>query len=132
MPTVEFEREGVVVEARAGQTLLAVADAAGVQLFRGLWPALHCRRRPGWCRRCKVWVRAGGRARAALACRVTVDGPLAVHTRPGGPPTTPSLAARAPAWDNALSARTARRATGTGASADAAADRGGPAGGENR
>ena len=59
VPKVEFEREGVVVEARAGQTLLEVAEASGVELFRGLWPELHCRTRKGWCRRCKVWVRQG-------------------------------------------------------------------------
>ena len=104
MPRVEFEREGVVVEARAGQTLLEVADGAGVELVRGLWPGLRCRRRHGWCRRCKVWIRGGdGKARAALACRVTVDEALVVHSRAGGPATRPRLDATAPAWKNALS-----------------------------
>jgi ferredoxin len=129
VPKVEFEREGVVVEAHAGQTLLEVADAAGVELVRGIWPGLRCRRRPGWCNRCKVWVRPqddgapdavnpptakertrlrlNGRVRGAmrLACQVEVRGDVRVHTRAGGPGTTPSLDAGAPAWKNAMSAR---------------------------
>lgn len=101
---VEFEREGVVVEARAGQTVLDVAEAAGVQLFRGLWPELHCDRRRGWCRRCKVWVRRDGApATLALACKVTVEGDLGVQTRSGGPAPSPSLASDALEWKNALS-----------------------------
>ncbi len=128
MPKVEFEREGVTVEARAGQTLLAVAEAAGVELFRGLWPGLHCRRAPGWCNRCKVWVRGdapgavnaptkkerarlrlNGRVRGELrlACQVTLAGDVRVHTRAGGPAARPSLEPGAPAWKNALSNRPA-------------------------
>ncbi len=101
---VEFEREGVVAEARAGQTLLAVAEAAGVELVRGLWPALRCRRRTGWCRRCKVWVAEdGGAAELRLACEVEVRRDLRVHTRAGGPRPAPSLATGAPSWKNAIS-----------------------------
>ena len=104
MARIEFEREGVVVEARAGQTLLEVAEAAGVELFRGLWPELHCRRQKGWCRRCTVWVsESGGAATRRLACRVTVRDGLNVHTRAGGPRPAPSLETGAPAWKNAVS-----------------------------
>lgn len=124
MPKVDFEREGVVVEARAGQTLLEVADAAGVELFRGIWPGLHCKRRRGWCNRCKVWVRPegaqainpptdketarlrfNGRVRGSmrLACQVEVRGNLQVQTRAGGPAPRPSLKSSAPEWKNALS-----------------------------
>jgi ferredoxin len=123
VPKVEFEREGVVVDARAGQTLLEVADSAGVQLFRGIWPELHCKLRRGWCNRCKIWVRAdasainpptdkekarlrlNGRVRGSmrLACQVTVRGDVSVQTRAGGPPPRPSLTSSAPGWKNALS-----------------------------
>ena len=126
MPKVEFEREGVVADARAGQTLLEVAEAAGVELFRGLWPELHCRRNRGWCNRCKVWVgaespeavnpptarerarfRLNGRVQGSmrLACQVEVRGDVRVHTRAGGPAVAPSVVAGAPAWKNAMSAR---------------------------
>lgn len=126
MPKVEFEREGVVADARPGQTLLEVAEAAGVTVFRGIWPELRCRRSHGWCNRCKVWVRAdspeainpptaaertrvrlNGRVQGSmrLACQVEVRGDVRVHTRAGGPATAPSLGAEAPAWQNALSAR---------------------------
>lgn len=128
MPKVEFEREGVTVDARAGQTLLEVAEAAGVEIFRGIWPGLRCRRRPGWCNRCKLWVaaetpdainpptvkerarlRLNGRVQGAmrLACQVTVSGDVRVHTRAGGSPAAPSLGAQAPGWKNAQSARPA-------------------------
>ena len=101
---VEFEREGVLVEADAGQTLLAVAEAAGVELFRGLWPELHCRRRTGWCRRCVVWVAEdGGAATRRLACKVAVRSETRVHTRAGGPMPPPSLRTGAPPWKHALS-----------------------------
>jgi ferredoxin len=104
---VEFEREGIVVEARAGQTLLEVAEAAGVDVFRGLWPGLHCRRRMGWCRRCTVWVAEdGGAATMRLACSVAVaERALRVHTRAGGPRPQPSLETGAPSWKNALSGK---------------------------
>ena len=126
MPKVEFEREGIVAEARPGQSLLQVAEAAGVELFRGIWPGLHCRRRLGWCNRCKVWVRAesteavnpptakeqarlriNGRVTGSLrlACQVEVRGDVQVHTRAGGPGQAPSLATGAPEWRNALSVR---------------------------
>jgi ferredoxin len=106
VPKVEFEREGVVVEARAGQTLLEVAEEAGVEVFRGLWPELHCQKQRGWCRRCKVWVRdEGAPATMRLACQVEVRADLSVHTRSGGPAVRPSLETGAPAWKNALSNR---------------------------
>lgn len=101
---VEFEREGVVVEAHAGQTVYDVAEAAGVPLVRGMWPELRCGARRGWCRRCTVWVRHdGGVATRALACKVPIDADLGVQTRAGGPAPSPSLEAAAPAWKNALS-----------------------------
>ncbi|MDB4965716.1 MAG: 2Fe-2S iron-sulfur cluster binding domain protein [Myxococcales bacterium] len=126
MPKVDFEREGIVVEARPGQTLLEVADAAGVQLFRGMWPELHCKSRHGWCNRCKVWVssdapeatnpptdkekgrlRINGRVRGSmrLACQVELRGDVRVQTRAGGPVARPSLTSSAPGWKNALSNR---------------------------
>jgi ferredoxin len=128
VPKVEFEREGVVVEARSGQTVLDLAEAAGIDVFRGIWPGLHCGRRRGWCNRCKVWVRAdaaeavnpptakeqarlrlNGRVRGTmrLACQVEVRGDVRVHTRAGGPPTRPSLVTGAPEWKNALSQKQA-------------------------
>jgi ferredoxin len=127
VPKVEFEREGIVAEARPGQTVLDVAEAAGIDVFRGLWPELHCGRRRGWCNRCKVWVRPGdggsgdalnpptateqarlrlnGRVRGdmRLACQVVPRGDVRVHTRAGGPAPRPSLAAGGPEWKNALS-----------------------------
>jgi ferredoxin len=112
LPKVRFAREDVIVEAKAGQTLLAVAEAAGVTVFRGMWPELHCKRMPGWCNRCKVWVkpdapnainpptsaekfplRIGGRVSGSqrLACQVLVNGDLTVHTRAGGPEFRPNV-----------------------------------------
>lgn len=128
MPKVDFEREGVTVEARAGQTLLEVAESAGIDVFRGIWPALHCKSRPGWCNRCKLWVHAdaagavnpptaketarlrlNGRVygEQRLACQVRLAGDVRVHTRAGGPVVRPSLAGDAPEWKNALSQRPA-------------------------
>lgn len=128
MPKVEFEREGLTVEARAGQTLLEVAEGAGIDVFRGIWPTLHCGTRRGWCNRCKLWVRADGddavnpptaseRARLRLngrvygelrlACQVELRGDVRVHTRAGGPLVRPSLSGGAPEWKNALSQRPA-------------------------
>jgi ferredoxin len=112
LPKVTFEREEITVEARPGQTLLEVAEAAGVSVFRGMWPGLHCGSVKGWCNRCKVWVkpetpnavnpptaaetfplRLGGRVRGTmrLACQVQVSGDVVVHTRIGGPPVKPNI-----------------------------------------
>jgi ferredoxin len=143
VPKVEFEREGIVAEARPGQSLLDVAEDAGVELFRGIWPGLHCGRRRGWCNRCKVWVRSQsegavnpptGKEQARLrlngritgtmrlACQVEVRGDVQVHTRAGGPGQSPSLAGGAPAWRNAMSARAAeKKAEAAAAEAVAAA-----------
>jgi ferredoxin len=108
MPKVRFEREDLIVDARPGQTLLEVAEQAGVDVFRGMWAGLHCNRVHGWCNRCKVWVkpdspqavnpptsaerfplRLNGRVRGTLrlACQVEVSGDVSVHTRAGGPST---------------------------------------------
>jgi ferredoxin len=119
---VEFEREGVVVEAAPGQTLLAVAESAQVQIFRGMWPDLHCGKWKGWCNRCKVWVRGApeainpptaaeqsrlrlnGRVSGSLrlACQVEVRGDLRVHTRAGGPPVAPEVRSSGPRWKNTV------------------------------
>jgi ferredoxin len=141
VPKVDFEREGVSVEARAGQTLLEVAESAGIDVFRGIWPALHCKSRPGWCNRCKLWVHAddagainpptaketarlrlNGRVygEQRLACQVRVSGDVRVHTRAGGPIVRPSLAGDAPAWKNALSQRPVAPAPAKPAAAEAA------------
>jgi ferredoxin len=111
MPKVTFEREQIVVEARSGQNLLEVAEQAGVDVFRGMWKELHCKRMPGWCNRCKVWVkpetpnainpptskerspfRLNGRVTGTmrLACQVQVNGDCSVHTRSGGPDIKPN------------------------------------------
>ncbi len=106
MPKVTFEREDLVVECRTGQNLLEVAEGAGIDVFRGIWPTLHCKRIQGWCNRCKVWVkpsapnainpptgserrsfRLNGRVSGTmrLACQVLVSGDVTVHTRSNGP-----------------------------------------------
>jgi ferredoxin len=111
LPKVTFEREDIVVEARPGQSLLEVAEQAGVSVFRGMWGGLHCGRVKGWCNRCKVWVkpsapgainaptsaekfplRPNGAVRGTmrLACQVQVQGDVAVHTRAGGPAVRPN------------------------------------------
>jgi ferredoxin len=106
MPKVTFEREDLVVECKSGQNLLEVAENAGIDVFRGIWPTLHCKRVQGWCNRCKVWVksesanainpptsserrfRINGKVTGTqrLACQVTVTGDVTVHTRSNGPP----------------------------------------------
>jgi ferredoxin len=106
LPKVEFEREGVVVQAQPGQKLLEVAREAGIDVFRGMWTGFHCNRLGGWCNRCKVWLRPStpsavnpptsaerfplrlnGRVKGSqrLACQVQVSGDVVVHTRVGGP-----------------------------------------------
>ena len=105
MPKVTFLNEGRVVEAKPGQTILQVAQEHGIDVFRGLFRGFHCRRRFGWCGRCKVWVNGGAEAltpRTAkeakrlrgddgglpqstlrLACQVTPLGDCEVRTRAG-------------------------------------------------
>jgi ferredoxin len=110
MAKVTFEREGITVEAKPGQSLLDVAESAGVTVFRGMWPELHCGGMKGWCNRCKVWVkgergavnpptvaerrpRISGRVSGTmrLACQVAVSGDVTVHTRAGGPPVRTNM-----------------------------------------
>lgn len=107
MPKITFERELIDVDVRPGETLLDAAEKAGIDVFRGMWPGLHCNRVKGWCNRCKVWVtpsspqavnpptlkersplKLGGRVSGTLrlACQVQVQGDVVVHTRVGGPP----------------------------------------------
>ncbi len=108
MPKVVFLNEQCTVEAKPGQTLLQVAEENGINLFRGIWPGLHCGSVTGWCNRCKVW--ASGLAPGAinertskekrrfringalpsygtarLACQVVLQGDCEVRTRPGFP-----------------------------------------------
>jgi len=108
LPKVRFEREDITVEAQPGQNLLKLAEQAGISVFRGMWPELHCDtgRPAGWCNRCKVWVRPlsegavnlptkqelspfrlNGRVHGnqRLACQVTINGDISVQTRIGGP-----------------------------------------------
>jgi ferredoxin len=106
MPKVTFEREQVVIDVPEDTTLLAACERAGVDPVRGIWTGLRCRRVPGWCNRCKVWVkpaapgaineptakersrlRVNGRVAGAmrLACQVELKGDVVVHTRVGGP-----------------------------------------------
>jgi ferredoxin len=112
LPKVRFEREDITIEAKPGQNLLRLAESAGISVFRGMWPDLHCDGPGGWCNRCKVWVkpltegainpptktetspfRLNGRVRGnqRLACQVTVNGDVVVHTRVGGPPVKPNM-----------------------------------------
>ena len=111
MPKVRFEREDITIDVPAGQNLLRLAEEAGISVFRGMWPDLHCERGSGWCNRCKVWVkplsegavnpptkvetspfRLNGRVHGnqRLACQVTVNGDVTVHTRVGGPEVKPN------------------------------------------
>ncbi len=106
MPKVRFEREDLIVDAKPGQNLLEVCEQAGIVVFRGMWPELHCGGSKGWCNRCKVWVkplaegavnpptaketsplRLNGRVEGSmrLACQVTLAGDVVVNTRAGGP-----------------------------------------------
>ncbi len=110
MPKVTFMNELVTVEAPAGRTLLDVAEEHGINVFRGLWPELHCGgdgQRSAWCNRCKVWVNGlapgalGPRTKKEqrklyvngalpaqgtmrLACQVVIQGDCEVRTRAGG------------------------------------------------
>jgi ferredoxin len=109
---VRFEREDITLDVKPGQNLLQVAEKAGISVFRGMWPDLHCSRGSGWCNRCKVWVkpleenavnaptkeetsrfRLNGRVHGnqRLACQVTVSGDVVVHTRVGGPPVETNM-----------------------------------------
>ena len=105
MPKVTFVNELVTVEAQPGETLLSVGERGGINVFRGIFQGLHCKRVRGWCGRCKVWatplqsgalnektgaelrVRLGGRVAAKgtmrLACQAVVSGDVEVRTRPG-------------------------------------------------
>ena len=115
MPKVRFEREDITVDAKPGQNLLALCEEAGILVFRGMWPELHCGDSKGWCNRCKVWVkpssegainpptsketspfRLNGRVSGSLrlACQVQVNGDVMVHTRAGGPVVKPNMT-----WD---------------------------------
>ena len=113
MPKITFMNELVTVEVPAGKNLLAAAEEAGVEVFRNMWPQLHCRgAQPhywlpllGHCGRCQVWVNplAEGALNARtssekklpagtvrLACEVIVSGDCEVRTRVGGPARKPS------------------------------------------
>ena len=112
MPKITFMNEQVTVEVQAGTNLLDAAERNGIDVFRGLWPGLHCGVPPffakGSCNRCKLWVtpladgavnaktkketsglRLNGAISASgnlrLACQVTVSGDVEVRTRAGGP-----------------------------------------------
>lgn len=106
LPKVMFLNELVTVEAKVGQTLLEVADENGIELFRGIWPGLHCGRVLGWCNRCKLWATGAtpealnprtGKEKTSLrlngalpkegtmrlACQAVVSGDVEVRTRSG-------------------------------------------------
>ncbi len=114
MPKVTFVNEQRTVEAKPGQTLLEVAEENGINVFRGLFQGLHCKRVHGWCNRCKVWanplatgalnektgaekrrLRLGGAVPPSgtmrLACQAVVSGDCEVRTRAGFTPPRPSL-----------------------------------------
>jgi ferredoxin len=139
LPKVRFEREDVTVEVPAGQNLLRVAEQAGINVFRGMWPELHCERGSGWCNRCKVWVkpeaegavnpptksetsrfRLNGRVRGnqRLACQVTVSGDVVVHTRVGGPPVKTNMDWQPSNENTKWKERWANRKTGGGDDAE--------------
>lgn len=89
VPKVTFLNEQITVEASAGKNLLEIAEESGIDVFRGIWPNLHCGAssgptRSGWCGRCKVWLteRSTGAASArtsAEARRVRLNGALPAH-----------------------------------------------------
>jgi ferredoxin len=134
LPKVRFEREDVTLEVPAGQNLLQIAEKAGISVFRGMWPELHCERGSGWCNRCKVWVksadgavnpptkvetrpfRLNGRVTGnqRLACQVTVNGDIVVHTRVGGPAVKPNVDWQPSTENTKWKERWANRKTGAG------------------
>jgi ferredoxin len=143
MPKVTFEREQIVVDARPGSTLLEIAEQAGVDVFRGMWTELHCKRMHGWCNRCKVWVkpdaanainpptskekspfRLNGRVTGTmrLACQVRVNGDVAVHTRSGGPDVKPNATWHATDEKTAWKDRWEKRHESKGGDEEAATD----------
>jgi ferredoxin len=117
VPKITFMNEQVTVEVPAGTNLLDAAEQGGIDVFRGIWPGLHCGVAPffarGSCNRCKLWVsplaegavnpktrketsglRLNGTIPASgnlrLACQVTVSGDVEVRTRAGGPERKPN------------------------------------------
>lgn len=111
MPKVTFQNELITVEVAPGRNLLEIAEDSGIEVFRGIWPGLHCDRMKGWCNRCKLWAtplapgalnertskekarfRLNGRLPSGgnmrLACQVIVSGDCEVRTRAGAPPRT--------------------------------------------
>jgi ferredoxin len=103
MPKVTFLNEAITVDAKAGESIKEVADAAGINLFEGFWanPVYHCKNR-GLClgSGCRVWVierdknavsprtlreriRPTHRGAIRLACQARVQGEVEVRTQPG-------------------------------------------------
>jgi formate dehydrogenase major subunit len=71
VPTVRFELDGRVVEARADSTLIEIADAEGVEIPRLCYkPGLD---KVGNCRACMVEI-AGERVLAPSCCRTPTEG----------------------------------------------------------
>ncbi|HEX5036267.1 MAG TPA: 2Fe-2S iron-sulfur cluster binding domain-containing protein [bacterium] len=97
MPNVTFEKENKTVVCSAGTNLRQLARANGVELYSGIWKALHCRGN-GLCAKCEVEIpiatnlgaRSGmeeiqlkGRPLIRrLACQVTVHGDMSVRSHP--------------------------------------------------
>lgn len=97
MPIITFEKENKTVVCNAGEDLRHVARAHGVELYCGIWKALHCRGN-GLCTKCEVEIpiatnlgaRSGmeeiqlkGRPLIRrLACQVIVHGDMSVRTHP--------------------------------------------------
>ena len=136
---VRYEREDNTVEAKAGQNLLQVAEKAGISVFRGMWPELHCGGSSAWCNRCKVWVkplaegavnpptgketsplRINGRVHGnqRLACQVVLSGDVVVHTRVGGPAVQQNQDWQASTESSKWKDRWTNRKTGPAAAAD--------------
>lgn len=100
MPLIFFEREGKTISANAGWNLRKLAQANGIEIYRGLNKIFNCRGN-GLCGTCKVEVYAHEEGDVSpktameekkmknftnpdlrLSCQVRVHGNIRVKTQP--------------------------------------------------